>query len=58
MQYTLILTETAEGGIQVTIPALPGVSGGSRDTGRCHPLSAGGDRPARASKRGGAGRHS
>ena len=23
MQYTLILTETAEGGIQVTIPALP-----------------------------------
>jgi len=23
MQYTLILTETAEGGIQVTVPALP-----------------------------------
>jgi hypothetical protein len=23
MQYTLILTETAAGGIQVTIPALP-----------------------------------
>jgi hypothetical protein len=23
MQYTLILTETAEGDIQVTIPALP-----------------------------------
>jgi predicted RNase H-like HicB family nuclease len=33
MQYTLILTETTEGGIQVTIPALPGcrVEAATRD---------------------------
>jgi predicted RNase H-like HicB family nuclease len=33
VHYTLILTETAEGGIQVTIPALPGcrVEAATRD---------------------------
>jgi hypothetical protein len=48
MQYILILTETAEGGIQVTIPALAWMSGGSRDAGRHHSPGAGGDRSARA----------
>ena len=37
MQYTLILTEKTEGGIQVTIPSLPActVEAATRDDGWC-----------------------
>ena len=48
MQYTLILTEKAEGGIQVTIPALPAcmVEAATRD----EAIRLGGDCAARAPK--------